>query len=279
MFSFTANQRNSPQEFFDRRVLIQKEAREWLALLLSAAESNWEFIPNVIKRKPKIWLLTGIYRLIDGAVEDEDNSQFYLSAEVGPAILGPATGLPLTVSSEGSVFHQQAKELGMAGQRVWAARFQMLDLSHIGRYSWGETFPRSVPLSRSRYSYGIEGGPDEQTQPVEIVCVHEPGIEYWTTDKGFYIVSKRPSSTQEGDVEEDEFVENLESLTNECSWEEDYADEGDDEYYTWLATSKEALTKVWAKDSDILKRLQNESTKYKKLMDEQYERTLCTYKR
>ncbi|EPS40962.1 hypothetical protein H072_5136 [Dactylellina haptotyla CBS 200.50] len=153
---------------------------------------------------------------------------------------------------------------------VWAARFQMLDLRGAGRCDWGNSCPRSIPLSR--IGTGIpDGGDDTTTQPIEFVCVHEPNIDYHLIGDGLYTAPIRRTSSDK----QDQFVEDLISI--EDTGLIHYPDESDTEYYDGLLRSIEKLRKEWRDDRQVYLRLNRDGERYRKLIAEDYESTLVDY--
>ncbi|GIC90287.1 uncharacterized protein Aud_006721 [Aspergillus udagawae] len=119
-----------PEEFLATSVLRNPKAQEKLKLWLSAARSayvlNFKFA-----RRPKVWMLTGLYLLEDARTMVSRNNSSMISAGVSGALIGALSSVAVGGSlslGEGNSW-QMTTEL--SEQHVWAAQYRLLDARFI----------------------------------------------------------------------------------------------------------------------------------------------------
>jgi hypothetical protein len=120
------NKTPSPETFLTEQVLSKTIAQQKLKLWLSAANSayvlNFKFA-----RRPKVWLMTGMYVLEGTRTMISKDKSSKISAGISSALVGILSGVPVGGSvnlGEGSSW-EMAMEV--AEPHVWAAQFRLLD--------------------------------------------------------------------------------------------------------------------------------------------------------
>ncbi|KAF2277730.1 uncharacterized protein EI97DRAFT_456981 [Westerdykella ornata] len=129
------------EDFFYNQVLQNQKARErlnqWISEALSAKGA---VIRQSLRRKPRIWLLKGLYTFEDATSTVKINASLGVDAGISSllvlAVGGPPIGPEVGILVDRSV----QSTLPMAGELVWAAQWQLLDLEDL-RY--GEDIPES----------------------------------------------------------------------------------------------------------------------------------------
>ncbi|KAF5227175.1 hypothetical protein FANTH_14838 [Fusarium anthophilum] len=162
--------KDSPS-FFYKQVLASDDARETLSRWISAAHSD-KVTSRFWYRKPKIWMLTGIYTFRNATCTDVDNSS--LGAELGlsSALMAAATGFPVGPLAEVAVENGIEITLPMAGDLVWAAQWQQVNLEGVWyrrgiEGSW--KLPLSISLYEDRFSSGVmKGGSGDEVAFLEV---------------------------------------------------------------------------------------------------------------
>ncbi|GIK00930.1 hypothetical protein Aspvir_004960 [Aspergillus viridinutans] len=157
-----------PEEFLATSVLSNPKAQEKLKLWLSAARSayvlNFKFA-----RRPKVWMLTGLYLLEDARTMVSRHSSSKISAGVSGSLLGALSSVPVGGSlslGEGSSW-QMTTEL--TEQHVWAAQYRLLDARFVKvgkRGAENVKLPLSMGLYRDVLSVNTVRG--EGTDEVEL---------------------------------------------------------------------------------------------------------------
>ncbi|OJJ48341.1 hypothetical protein ASPZODRAFT_14482 [Penicilliopsis zonata CBS 506.65] len=118
-----------PESFLTNQVIPNPRAQECLKLWLSAARS--QYVLNFkFARRPKIWMLTGVY-LLEGAravIKTENGSK--VSADISSSLIGSLSGIPIggSISLSGEGAWQLAVELDE--RHVWAAQFRLVDTKY-----------------------------------------------------------------------------------------------------------------------------------------------------
>ncbi|KAF7164862.1 hypothetical protein CNMCM5623_009289 [Aspergillus felis] len=137
------------EEFLATSVLRNPKAQEKLKLWLSAARSayvlNFKFA-----RRPKVWMLTGLYLLEDARTMVSRHSSSKISAGVSSSIVGALSSVPVGGSlslGEGNSW-QMTTEL--ADQHVWAAQYRLLDARFV-KVGKGDAANVKLPLSMGLY--------------------------------------------------------------------------------------------------------------------------------
>ena len=142
------------EEFLETEVLSQPKAGDKLKLWLSAGTT--EFRSKLkFARRPRIWMLTGLYRFKDASVGISTSRSPHVGGQVSSAAIGAVTGVPIGAS--GSIGRQ--KELKahrtIEGELVWAAQYMCLNVAYMksksgGEIVWPNTKERLLPNVTSR---------------------------------------------------------------------------------------------------------------------------------
>ncbi|GIJ85076.1 hypothetical protein Asppvi_003931 [Aspergillus pseudoviridinutans] len=137
------------EEFLATSVLSNPKAQEKLKLWLSAARSayvlNFKFA-----RRPKVWMLTGLYLLEDARAMVSRHNSCKISAGFSAALVGALSSVPVGGSlslGEGNSW-QMTTEL--ADQHVWAAQYRLLDARFV-KVGKGDAASAKLPLSMGLY--------------------------------------------------------------------------------------------------------------------------------
>ncbi|KAJ5176760.1 uncharacterized protein N7482_002637 [Penicillium canariense] len=120
----------SPETFFSTSVLNTPLAQQKLKLWLSAAHSDY-VLNFKFARRPKVWLLTGLY-LLEGArtiVSMGQSSE--ISVGVSSAIIGALSGVPVGGSVSLGVGSSWEMAMEVSDPHVWAAQYRLLDVHFI----------------------------------------------------------------------------------------------------------------------------------------------------
>ncbi|KAJ5665314.1 uncharacterized protein N7477_007762 [Penicillium maclennaniae] len=119
-----------PEDFLTENVLNNPLAQQKLKLWLSAAYSayvlNFKFA-----RRPKVWLMTGLY-LLEGTktvVSRSDSAK--ISAGVSSALIGALSGVPIGGSVSLGVGSSWDLTMEVSEPHVWAAQYRLLDARFI----------------------------------------------------------------------------------------------------------------------------------------------------
>ncbi|PYI28214.1 hypothetical protein BP00DRAFT_403451 [Aspergillus indologenus CBS 114.80] len=150
-----------PESFLITSVLSNSQAQQKLKLWLSAARSSY-LLNFKFARRPKIWLLTGLY-LLEGTRTIVSRSQSnQVSVGISSAVIGALSSVPVggSVKLGQGVSWEIAMEV--EDEHVWAAQFRLLDAKYIKLGSNGVdgiTLPMSIGLYRDIMSVNtVRGG-------------------------------------------------------------------------------------------------------------------------
>jgi hypothetical protein len=121
---------NSPEEFLTTNVLANPQAQQKLKLWLSAAHSSY-VLNFKFARRPKVWLLTGLYLLEKTRTIVSTGHSADISAGVSSAIVGLLSGVPVGGSVSLGVGSSWEMAMEVADPHVWAAQFRLLDARFI----------------------------------------------------------------------------------------------------------------------------------------------------
>lgn len=139
----------SPETFLTEKVLSNTQAQQKLKLWLSAANSayvlNFKFA-----RRPKVWLMTGMYVLEGARTITSREKSSNISAGISSALVGALSGVPVGGSvklGEGSSW-EMAMEV--AEPHVWAAQFRLLDARFL-KLGKGGVDGVKLPVSMGLY--------------------------------------------------------------------------------------------------------------------------------
>jgi hypothetical protein len=154
----------SPEAFLTDNILTTPAAQQKLKLWLSAAHSAY-LLNFKFARRPKVWLLTGLY-LLEGTRAVVSNGQSAnISAGVSSAIIGALSGVPVggSVSLGAGSTWEMAMEV--ADPHVWAAQYRLVDARFIkiGKDGIdGVKLPASMGLYRDILSVNTARGAGER---------------------------------------------------------------------------------------------------------------------
>ncbi|KAI6882670.1 hypothetical protein KC360_g5749 [Hortaea werneckii] len=177
----------NPQDFLRRRVLQHEPARNDLLAWLTAADSALVRAKSVFRR-PKVWLLTGLYELLDACTYSLQSANPSLSFGVDAELMAALAATPVGMSME---IHGGRTALALTetkGPAIWAARWQRIDARYI-RTAEEERQARAnlhitikLLMDTSYPKGGLLGGEDENPDSVELKVLEE-GISDNTTNE------------------------------------------------------------------------------------------------
>jgi hypothetical protein len=175
-----ANTSKRPEEFLNNHVVRpESKAESKLKLWLSAASSNYMLKLKGLRR-PKIWMLTGLYILEDVKISHAGTKRTQSSLGIDATTMAAATSVPLGASVKIHPEDSIKVELTTKDRLIWAAQYHMLEARYI-RVKSGEknpeppsTFPLYPDVLSTGYgvrgdakvSFGhvsIKGGPENDT--------------------------------------------------------------------------------------------------------------------
>ncbi|KAJ5647310.1 hypothetical protein N7490_003682 [Penicillium lividum] len=139
-----------PEVFLTHNVLSNETARQKLKLWLSAAYSDF-VVHFKFARRPKVWMLTGLYLLEDTSMVISRGHSSKISVGASSAIIGAVSGVPVGGSVSLGVGSQWEMTMQVPEPHVWAAQFRMLDAKFIkvGKGGLGDVkLPSSMGLYR-----------------------------------------------------------------------------------------------------------------------------------
>ncbi|KAF7716711.1 Uncharacterized protein PECH_008636 [Penicillium ucsense] len=147
-----------PEMFLESQVLPNPEAQKKLKVWLSAANSS--FVLNFkFARRPKIWLLTGLYVLEQTRTLVSRSKSTDISAGISSALIGAASGVPIGGSVNLGTGSTWEMAMEVAEPHVWAAQFRLLDARFIKMAKGGlsETkLPTTIGLYRDVLSMSMQ---------------------------------------------------------------------------------------------------------------------------
>jgi hypothetical protein len=121
---------NSPESFLTTNVLANPQAQQKLKLWLSAAQSSY-MLNLKFARRPKVWLLTGLYLLEKTRTIVSKGQSADISAGVSSALVGALSGVPIGGSVSLGLGSSWEMAMEIADPHVWAAQFRLLDARFI----------------------------------------------------------------------------------------------------------------------------------------------------
>ncbi|KAJ5689390.1 hypothetical protein N7462_003782 [Penicillium macrosclerotiorum] len=149
-----------PEMFLTNSVLKSPLAQQKLKLWLSAAYSAY-VINFKFARRPKVWLLTGLY-LLEGARTIVSKGQSAeVSAGISSGLVGALSGVPVGGTVSLGVGSSWEMAMEVADPHVWAAQFRLLDARFIkvGKKGIDEVkLPASMGLYRDVMSVNTARG-------------------------------------------------------------------------------------------------------------------------
>ncbi|KAL4742389.1 hypothetical protein BDV11DRAFT_180764 [Aspergillus similis] len=149
-----------PESFLTTNVLNNPQAQQKLKLWLSAAHSSY-VLNFKFARRPKVWLLTGLYLLEKTRTIVSRGQSTDISAGVSSALIGALSGVPVGGSVSLGVGSSWEMAMEIAEPHVWAAQFRLLDARFIrtGRSGVdGVKLPVSMGLYRDVMSVNTARG-------------------------------------------------------------------------------------------------------------------------
>ncbi|OOQ91292.1 hypothetical protein PEBR_00442 [Penicillium brasilianum] len=166
-----------PEEFLTTNVLANPQAQQKLKLWLSAAHSSY-VLNFKFARRPKVWLLTGLYLLEKTRTMVSTGHSADISAGVSSAIVGLLSGVPVGGSVSLGVGSSWEMAMEVADPHVWAAQFRLLDARFIkmGKDGVdGVKLPMMMGLYRDVMSVRTARG--VQDNSVELGLEKEEGVD------------------------------------------------------------------------------------------------------
>ncbi|KAJ5649782.1 uncharacterized protein N7484_003505 [Penicillium longicatenatum] len=186
-----------PETFLINHVLSNQTAQQKLKIWLSAAYSDF-VMKFKFARRPKVWMLSGLYLLEDTRTVVSRGQSSKISAGVSSAIIGAVSGVPVGGSVSLGVGSEWEMAMQVAEPHVWAAQFRLLDAKFIKirKGGMGEvSLPASMGLYRDIMS--VNTARDGTGRGVELGL--EDGLE-----------QELEGELHDGDVEEKDEQEGLE---------------------------------------------------------------------
>ncbi|KAJ6022063.1 hypothetical protein N7540_007567 [Penicillium herquei] len=189
--SFELTQVYSPEQFLTENVLSNATAQDKLKLWLSAAYSSY-VLNFKFARRPKVWLLTGLYLLEGARTVVSRGSSSKVSVGVSSAIIGAVSGVPLGGSVSLGVGSTWEMAMQVAEPHVWAAQYRLVDARFI-KAGKGEDvkLPVSMGLYRDVMSVNTARGGEGRTVELGL------GAEQYQPER-------RQTGEEEDEDEEDE---------------------------------------------------------------------------
>ncbi|EAW24538.1 uncharacterized protein NFIA_041160 [Aspergillus fischeri NRRL 181] len=167
-----------PEEFLATSVLSNPKAQEKLKLWLSAARSayvlNFKFA-----RRPKIWMLTGLYLLEDARTMVSRHNSSKISAGVSGALVGALSSVPVggfLTLGEGNSWEMTME---LTEQHVWAAQYRLLDARFVKVDKGADSvkLPFSMGLYRDVLSMSTVRGAETDEAELELKNENQAGDE------------------------------------------------------------------------------------------------------
>jgi hypothetical protein len=159
---------DSPEAFLANSVLASQEAQKKLKLWLSAAHSSY-VLNFKFARRPKVWLLTGLYLLENTRTIVSRGQSAGISAGVSSAIIGALAGVPVGGSVSLGVGSSWEMAMEIADPHVWAAQYRLLDARFLKMGKGGVDgvkLPMTMGLYRDVMSVNTARGPGDNTVEV-----------------------------------------------------------------------------------------------------------------
>ncbi|KAJ5381554.1 uncharacterized protein N7496_003982 [Penicillium cataractarum] len=154
-----------PEEFLTTNVLANPQAQQKLKLWLSAAHSSY-VLNFKFARRPKVWLLTGLYLLEKTRTIVSTGQSADVSAGVSSAIVGALSGVPIGGSVSLGIGSSWEMAMEVADPHVWAAQFRLLDARFIKMGKGGADgvkLPTTMGLYRDVMSVRTARGAQDNT--------------------------------------------------------------------------------------------------------------------
>ncbi|KAH1790634.1 hypothetical protein KXX35_002777 [Aspergillus fumigatus] len=168
-----------PEEFLATSVLRNPKAQEKLKLWLSAARSayvlNFKFA-----RRPKIWMLSGLYLLEDACTMVSRHSSSKISAGVSGSLVGALSSVPVGGFLNLGEGNSWEMTMELTEQHVWAAQYRLLDARFVKvdkRGADSVKLPLSMGLYRDVLSVGTVRGAETDEVELELKNKDQAGGE------------------------------------------------------------------------------------------------------
>ncbi|GFG21165.1 hypothetical protein IFM5058_10944 [Aspergillus udagawae] len=137
-----------PEKFLSQFVLSEsnREARDIVKLWISAATLDY-LVKLQFWRKPKIWMVTGLYTFEGAKFLELNSTDPKFNAGISSIATSLLTGLPLGGSADIGKSHSLKVGYEMDKEQVWAAQFRRLDIDYIHVSGDDEaSLPTEIPL-------------------------------------------------------------------------------------------------------------------------------------
>ncbi|KAJ5280214.1 hypothetical protein N7478_005586 [Penicillium angulare] len=138
-----------PETFLTKNVLSNETAQEKLKLWLSAANSSY-VLNFKFARRPKVWMLTGLYLLEGARTVVSRGKSSKVSVGVSSAIIGAMSGVPVGGSVSLGVGETWEMAMQVAEPHVWAAQYRLVDAKFI-KVGKGGVDEVKLPVSMGLY--------------------------------------------------------------------------------------------------------------------------------
>ncbi|KAH8697814.1 hypothetical protein BGW36DRAFT_379524 [Talaromyces proteolyticus] len=119
-----------PEKFLHTHVLTNPQAQSSLKLWLSSARS--QYVMNMKwARRPKIWLLTGLYILEGTRTVVRKSTSTKVEAGVNSALIGAVSSVPIGGSISLGMGDEWEMAMEMDEGHVWAAQYRLVDARYL----------------------------------------------------------------------------------------------------------------------------------------------------
>ncbi|PMD43846.1 hypothetical protein L207DRAFT_266659 [Hyaloscypha variabilis F] len=145
-----------PEKFLREQVLSEVEAVQALQTWTSGANRGW----GSLGKKPKIWMLTGLYLLKDATSTQEKLRTAVGQVGISSTALSPVSGSAIDNSVDLGHSHNSKSQTPTKGLLVWAAQYRALDY-HVCKRSAPADIPSFYDDVVSQGSTYYGGGGDE----------------------------------------------------------------------------------------------------------------------
>ncbi|GLI74900.1 hypothetical protein PoHVEF18_003149 [Penicillium ochrochloron] len=176
-----------PESFLTSNVLPNAQAQQKLKLWLSAAQSSY-MLNLKFARRPKVWLLTGLYLLEKTRTIVSKGQSADISAGVSSALVGALSGVPIGGSVSLGVGSSWEMAMEISDPHVWAAQFRLLDARFIKMGKGGVDgvkLPMTMGLYRDVTSLNSRRAAkgDSEVEQVELGLEGDEGEEVYMEDQ------------------------------------------------------------------------------------------------
>lgn len=119
-----------PSQFLATKVLSDPDARRKMTLWVSVARCA-HVLKKAAFRRPKIWMLTGLYLLHDVRTYSSERLKTGVLTGISPQISGVAGGPPIGGSLDLGWERGLEADITMPNANVWAAQWRLLDTEYV----------------------------------------------------------------------------------------------------------------------------------------------------